>query len=93
MSTVVAARGLSRAVWILVVARAVNRIGAFTLPFLGVVLSVEFKASLSQTGLILAVFGAATTVLTSNPHDCLNGYDRSRKPETTEVSRDWSSVF
>ena len=60
MSTVVAARGLSRAVWILVVARAVNRIGAFTLPFLGVVLSVEFKASLSQTGLILAVFGAAT---------------------------------
>ncbi|MET9270738.1 MFS transporter [Kribbella sp. NPDC003557] len=60
MSTVVAARGLSRAVWILVVARAVNRIGAFTLPFLGVVLSVEFKASLSQIGLILAVFGAAT---------------------------------
>lgn len=54
------ARGLSRTVWILVVARAVNRIGAFTLPFLGVVLAVEFKASLSQVGLILAVFGAAT---------------------------------
>nr|WP_202891951.1 MFS transporter [Kribbella shirazensis] len=44
----------------MVVARAVNRIGAFTLPFLGVVLTVEFKASLSETGLILAVFGAAT---------------------------------
>ncbi|MGW6199544.1 MFS transporter [Kribbella sp. NPDC055110] len=60
MSAVVTARGLSRTVWILVVARAVNRIGAFTLPFLGVVLSVEFHASLGQVGLILAVFGAAT---------------------------------
>jgi MFS family permease len=47
-------------VWVLVAARAVNRIGAFTLPFLGVVLTVEFGASLSQTGVILAVFGAAT---------------------------------
>ncbi|MEV0804468.1 MFS transporter [Kribbella sp. NPDC050281] len=53
-------RGLSRAVWILVVARAVNRIGAFTLPFLGVVLTVELGASLGETGLILAVFGVAT---------------------------------
>jgi len=53
-------RGLSRPVWILVVARAVNRIGAFTLPFLGVVLTVEFGASLGRTGLILALFGAAT---------------------------------
>jgi MFS family permease len=43
-----------------VVARAVNRIGAFTLPFLGVVLTVEFGASLSQTGLILALFGLTT---------------------------------
>lgn len=53
-------RGLSRTIWVLVVARAVNRIGAFTLPFLGVVLTAEFGASLSQTGLILAAFGAAT---------------------------------
>jgi MFS family permease len=68
MSTAVRARtsscrpwsGLSAVVWVLVVARAVNRIGAFTLPFLGVVLTVEFGASLSQTGLILALFGAAT---------------------------------
>ncbi|HWD77483.1 MAG TPA: MFS transporter [Kribbella sp.] len=60
MSVVAATRGLSRAVWILIVARAVNKIGAFTLPFLGVVLTVEFKASLTQTGVILAVFGAAT---------------------------------
>ncbi|WP_427889853.1 MFS transporter [Kribbella sp. GL6] len=60
MSVVAATRGLSRAVWILIVARAVNKIGAFTLPFLGVVLAVEFKASLTETGVILAVFGAAT---------------------------------
>ncbi|HEY3558785.1 MAG TPA: MFS transporter [Kribbella sp.] len=61
MSAVAApVRGFSRAVWILVAARAINKIGAFTLPFLGVVLTVEFKASLSETGLILAVFGAAT---------------------------------
>ncbi|GAA1589267.1 MULTISPECIES: MFS transporter [Kribbella] len=60
MSVVAATRGLSRAVWILIVARAVNKIGAFTLPFLGVVLAVEFKASLTQTGVVLAVFGAAT---------------------------------
>lgn len=53
-------RGLSPTVWVLVAARAVNKIGAFTLPFLGVVLTVEFGASLAQTGLILAVFGAAT---------------------------------
>ncbi|MFG1817358.1 MFS transporter [Kribbella sp. NPDC049174] len=54
------ARRLPSEVWILVVARAVNRVGAFTLPFLGVVLTVEFGASLSQTGLILALFGVAT---------------------------------
>ncbi|HZX04968.1 MFS transporter [Kribbella sp.] len=60
MSVVAATRGLSRAVWILIIARAVNKIGAFTLPFLGVVLAVEFKASLSEVGVILAVFGAAT---------------------------------
>jgi MFS family permease len=54
------ARRLSAVVWVLVVARAVNRVGAFTLPFLGVVLTVEFGASLAQTGLILALFGVAT---------------------------------
>jgi MFS family permease len=53
-------RGLSPVVWVLVTARAVNRIGAFTMPFLGVVLTVEFGVSLGQTGLILALFGAAT---------------------------------
>ena len=53
-------RGLPSTVWILVAARAVNRLGAFTLPFLGVVLTVELGATLAQTGLILTVFGLAT---------------------------------
>ncbi|WP_328518660.1 MFS transporter [Kribbella sp. NBC_00359] len=70
-------RGLSPAVWILVTARAVNRIGAFTLPFLGVVLTVEFGASLSQTGLILALFGAATI-----PSRLLGGADRLGRRRT-----------
>ncbi|MEU8225649.1 MFS transporter [Kribbella sp. NPDC048915] len=53
-------RGLPRVVWVLMLARAVNRVGAFTLPFLGVVLAVEFGASMGETGAALAVFGAAT---------------------------------
>jgi MFS family permease len=53
-------QGLPPTVWILVAARAVNRLGAFTLPFLGVVLTVELGATLAQTGLILTVFGLAT---------------------------------
>jgi MFS family permease len=75
-------RGLSPTVWILVVARAVNRIGAFTLPFLGVVLTVEFGASLGQTGLILALFGAATI-----PSRLLGGYlaDRLGRRRTIVV--------
>ncbi len=51
---------LSSAVWVLVVARAVNRLGAFTLPFLAVVLTVELGATVAQAGLILTVFGLAT---------------------------------
>ncbi|WP_328988875.1 MFS transporter [Kribbella sp. NBC_01245] len=53
-------RGLSSTVWVLVVARAVNRLGAFTLPFLGVVLTVELGASVAEAGLVLTVFGLAT---------------------------------
>ncbi|GAB3949462.1 MFS transporter [Kribbella albertanoniae] len=44
----------------LVAARAVNRIGAFSLSFLAIVLTVEFGASLSRTGLVVALFGLAT---------------------------------
>jgi MFS family permease len=51
---------LSPAVWVLVVARAVNRLGAFTLPFLAVVLTVELGATVAQAGLILTAFGLAT---------------------------------
>lgn len=53
-------RGLSRTVWILVLARAVNRLGAFTLPFLTVTLVRDFNASVSQAGYLLAAFGVAT---------------------------------
>jgi MFS family permease len=48
------------AVRIIVVARAVNRLGAFTLPFLAVVLVDEFGASLAEAGMVLALFGVAT---------------------------------
>ena len=53
-------RGLSPTVWILVAARAVNRLGAFTLPFLGVILTVEYGATIAEVGLILTLFGVAT---------------------------------
>ncbi|UKF80384.1 MFS transporter [Clavibacter californiensis] len=53
-------RRLPAEVRILVVARAVNRLGAFTLPFLTVVLTVDLGASLATAGLVVAVFGAAT---------------------------------
>jgi MFS family permease len=51
---------LPRALWVLVVARAVNRLGAFTLPFLAVVLTVELGATVAEAGVILTVFGLAT---------------------------------
>ena len=62
MSTHTTARTtrLSRTVWILVIARAVNRLGAFTLPFLTVTLVEEFDATLVEAGWVLAVFGLAT---------------------------------
>jgi len=53
-------RGLSRTVWILVAARAVNELGAFTLPFLAFTLVQELDATVSQAGYLLAVFGLAT---------------------------------
>lgn len=44
----------------LVVARTVNRLGAFTLPFLTVVLVDDFGTPVATAGLIVALFGAAT---------------------------------
>lgn len=53
-------RGVPATVWLLVAARAVNRLGAFTLPFLAVILTTEFSISVSAVGVIMAVFGIAT---------------------------------
>lgn len=53
-------QGLSRTVWILVAARAVNELGAFTLPFLAFTLVQELDATVSQAGYLLAAFGLAT---------------------------------
>jgi len=47
-------------VWALVAARGVNRLGAFTLPFLAVLLHDGLGASLSSAGLLVAAFGVAT---------------------------------
>lgn len=49
-----------REVWLLVAARAVNQLGAFTLPFLGVLLTTRLGASVERAGLALALFGVAT---------------------------------
>ncbi|TDU84539.1 putative MFS family arabinose efflux permease [Kribbella voronezhensis] len=53
-------RTLPGTVRILVIARAVNRLGAFTLSFLAVVLTVELGATVAQAGLVMAGFGVAT---------------------------------
>jgi MFS family permease len=59
-STVTTWRSLPADVWLLVGARAVNRLGAFTLPFLTVTLVAEQGASLVQAGYLMAAFGLAT---------------------------------
>ncbi|MGZ4742092.1 MAG: MFS transporter [Oryzihumus sp.] len=51
---------LPRAVWLLVAARAVNRLGAFSLPFLTVTLVQTFHAPVRAAGLVMAAFGLAT---------------------------------
>lgn len=53
-------RRLPAPVWALVLARTVNRLGAFTLPFLAVVLVQEYDASITVAGYLLAAFGLAT---------------------------------
>ncbi|GAA2397378.1 MFS transporter [Nonomuraea africana] len=56
------ARGerLPRTVRLLIVARAVNRLGAFSLSFLTVLITTEFGASPATAGLVSAAFGLAT---------------------------------
>jgi MFS family permease len=51
---------LPPAVRALIVARAVNRLGAFTLPFLALLLINRLHATTGQAGLLLAGFGLAT---------------------------------
>jgi Major Facilitator Superfamily len=53
-------RPLPRAVWLLVTARAVNRLGAFSLSFLTVLLGTTFRAGATTAGLLSALFGVAT---------------------------------
>ncbi|MCZ4121908.1 MFS transporter [Streptomyces sp. H39-S7] len=56
------ARGgrLPRTVWLLLAARAINRLGAFSLSFLAVLISTDFGASVATAGLVSAAFGLAT---------------------------------
>ncbi|WP_433006451.1 MFS transporter [Kribbella sp. CA-294648] len=75
-------RRLPAAVWVLVVARGVNRLGAFTLPFLAVVLTVELGATVAQAGLVLTVFGVATL-----PSRVFGGWLADR------LGRRWTIVF
>ncbi|MGW3346141.1 MFS transporter [Nonomuraea rubra] len=51
---------LPRTVWWLVLARAVNRLGAFSLGFLTVLITTDFGVSLVAAGVISAAFGLAT---------------------------------
>ena len=60
LSPVTAWRALPRTVWLLVLARTVNRLGAFTLPFLSVTLVTSWGASVVDAGYLLAAFGVAT---------------------------------
>ncbi|WP_309505457.1 MFS transporter [Streptomyces phytophilus] len=51
---------LPRTVWVLIAARAVNRLGAFSLPFLAVLITARYGAAPATAGLVVAVFGFAT---------------------------------
>ncbi|MFH8487781.1 MFS transporter [Streptomyces longisporoflavus] len=51
---------LPRIVWLLVTARAFNRLGAFSMSFLTVLVSSEFDAGTATAGLVAAAFGLAT---------------------------------
>ncbi|WP_338697647.1 MFS transporter [Streptomyces sp. Q6] len=51
---------LPRAVWWLIAARAVNRLGAFSLSFLTVLIATRYGASAATAGLVSAAFGLAT---------------------------------
>ncbi|MDF2255157.1 MDR family MFS transporter [Streptantibioticus ferralitis] len=51
---------LPRPVWLLLAARVINRLGAFSLSFLTVLISTDFGASVATAGIVSAAFGLAT---------------------------------
>ncbi|MEU1628087.1 MFS transporter [Streptomyces sp. NPDC020096] len=51
---------LPRSVWLLLAARVINRLGAFSLPFLTVLISTDYGVSVATAGLVSAAFGLAT---------------------------------
>ena len=55
-----AGQRLPRTVWVLIAARGVNRLGAFSLPFLAVLITGRYDAAPATAGLVVAVFGLAT---------------------------------
>ncbi|GAB3426305.1 MFS transporter [Flindersiella endophytica] len=51
---------MPRVIWLLVAARAINRLGAFSLAFLTMLISTDFGVSAATAGLVSAGFGLAT---------------------------------
>ena len=51
---------LPRTLWLLLAARTVNRLGAFSVSFLTVLISTDFRAGVETAGLVTAAFGLAT---------------------------------
>lgn len=51
---------LPKTVWLLLAARVINRLGAFSLSFLTVLVSTDFGASVVTAGFVSAAFGIAT---------------------------------
>ncbi|MEU0564033.1 MFS transporter, partial [Nonomuraea sp. NPDC005983] len=60
MQVLAHAEPLPRSVRLLIVARAVNRLGAFSLSFLTVLITAEFGVSATTAGLVSSAFGLAT---------------------------------
>jgi MFS family permease len=52
--------GLPRSIWLLVAGRTLNRLGAFTLPFLTLALTDDVGLSVTLAGVLLSLFGLAT---------------------------------
>jgi MFS family permease len=60
MHTLASRERLPKGIRLLIVARAVNRLGAFSLSFLTVLISTDFGVSAATAGLVSAAFGLAT---------------------------------